>query len=97
MKPTFFFISVVTLIGMLAGCSGPPRFHKSQMPEPASFNAHFGDMDASGDDRVDWAEFDNHFDQATLEVFQALDVNRDGGIDHDEWHKFKEAHGIKDH
>jgi hypothetical protein len=27
----------------------------------------------------------------------ALDLNDDAAIDHDEWHEFKEAHGMKDH
>jgi len=28
-------------------------------------------------------------------VFSAIDINKDGYIDHDEWHKFKEAHGLE--
>jgi hypothetical protein len=29
--------------------------------------------------------------------FNAVDLNQDGNIDHDEWHEFKEAHGLKQH
>jgi len=36
-----------------------------------------------------------YFPQAEPAVFAAIDLNKDGNIDHDEWHKFKEAHGLK--
>ena len=85
------------LIGLLAGCSSKKTFHPSPMPDPKSFNAHFGDMDTSGDDLVDWDEFKSYFDHAEPKVFEAIDLNKDGNLDHDEWHKFKEAHGLKEH
>jgi hypothetical protein len=28
-------------------------------------------------------------------VYAALDLNKDGFVDHDEWHEFKQAHGLK--
>jgi ABC-type nickel/cobalt efflux system permease component RcnA len=36
-----------------------------------------------------------HFPQAEPRVFETLDVNEDKVVDHDEWHKFEEAHGAK--
>lgn len=67
------------------------------MPDPKSFNAHFGDMDANGDVLVTWNEFAAYFRNAEEKVFNAVDLNQNGNIDHDEWHEFKEAHGLKQH
>lgn len=65
------------------------------MPDPKTFNAHFGDMDADSDELLDGNEFKAHFPHATDEVFKAIDGNGDKRIDHDEWHRFKKAHGLK--
>jgi hypothetical protein len=67
------------------------------MPDPKSFNAHFGDMDSDGNDLVSWDEFKAHFPHAEPKVFTAIDLNGDKALDHDEWHEFKAAHGLKHH
>ena len=67
------------------------------MPDPQSYNAHFGDIDANGDELVNWEEFSAHFQNAEQKVFDEIDLNQDGSIDHDEWHAFKAAHGLKHH
>ena len=67
------------------------------MPDPESFNAHFGDMDTDGDDLVNLEEFSAYFKHVDPKVFNAFDLNQDGNIDHDEWHQFKEAHGLKNY
>lgn len=67
------------------------------MPDPQSLNAHFGDMDANGDGLVTWDEFAAYFQNAEEKVFNVVDLNQNGNIDHDEWHEFKEAHGLKQH
>ena len=54
-------------------------------------------MDANGDDMVSWDEFKAHFPHAEPKVFAAIDLNEDKALDHDEWHKFKAAHGLKHH
>ena len=95
MKKMVFFLSLVFVIGMLSGCAQQTRHHKEDLPDPKGFNAHFPDMDSDGDDLVSWAEFQNYFPQAVPEVFKAVDLNGDGNIDHDEWHQFKEAHGLE--
>jgi hypothetical protein len=82
---------------VVTGCAGESRHHKTQLPDPTSFNAHFGDMDGDGDDYVSWAEFKSYFPQATTDIYKALDLNEDGKVDHDEWHEFKEAHGMRHH
>jgi hypothetical protein len=79
----------------LAGCGKHDRYPQQPLPDPSSYNAHFGDMDANGDDSVDWEEFKAYFPDADRNVYEALDLNRDGGVDHDEWHAFKEAHGLR--
>ena len=60
-----------------------------------STNAHFGDMDSNGDDLVSWDEFKAYFPKAEPSVFESIDLNADNALDHDEWHKFKAAHGLK--
>ena len=95
MYKTHAIIIFIILFLSLAGCSGDARHHKTSMPDPGTFNAHFGDMDTDGDDAVSWEEFKSHFPQATKEIYQELDLNGDGTVDHDEWHEFKAAHGLK--
>lgn len=96
MKRTILTVILATTVVIwLGGCSKHGRYHDQAMPDPQSFNAHFGDMDTDGDDSVSWDEFKAKFEKADRKVFEALDLNGDGGVDHDEWHAFKEAHGLK--
>ncbi len=85
----------IILITLGIGCSPSQKFHKSALPDPESFNAHFGDMDTDSNALVNWEEFKAFFPNADPQVFKALDPNGDGGVDHDEWHAFKKAHGLK--
>ena len=94
MKKLVFFLSLILVVGMLSGCASPSKHHKDDLPDPKGFNAHFPDMDSDGDGLINWTEFKDHFPQATPEAFKATDLNGDGNIDHDEWHQFKEAHGL---
>ena len=95
MKIKYYMIGCLILIMAAAGCAGQKQHHKTSMPDPASFNAHFGDMDANADDLVSLEEFKAHFPEATPEIYRELDLNGDGTLDHDEWHEFKAAHGLK--
>jgi hypothetical protein len=80
---------------LVIGCTAKSRFHDTALPDPKQFNAHFGDMDRTGDGRVTWEEFKAYFPQAEPKVFATIDLNKDGAIDHGEWHAFKEAHGLR--
>jgi hypothetical protein len=95
MKRLVSFLCLILVVGILSGCASQSKHHKDNLPDPKGFNAHFPDMDFSGDDLVSWTEFKDYFPQAVPEVFKAIDLNEDGNIDHDEWHQFKEAHGLK--
>ena len=95
-KKTAIVLLLLTLIAV-SGCAQKKQYHRSSLPEPSSYNAHFGDMDSDDNDGVSWQEFEAHFPQATPQVFEALDMNEDSQIDHDEWHAFKEAHGMRHH
>lgn len=95
MKRGIFFLFALFVIISFLGCSGTPKHHKTSLPEPKTFNAHFPDMDKNGDEYVDWLEFKAYFPHAEPEVFNALDLDGDKAVDHDEWHEFKEAHGLK--
>lgn len=57
------------------------------------YNSHFGDMDTNSDKGVTREEFKAFFAHAEQEKFQEADMNKDGKIDHGEWHKFKEKYG----
>ena len=95
MNKPLYLIGFMVLLFSIAGCAGDSRHHKTSMPDPGTFNAHFGDMDTDGDDQVSWEEFKSHFPQATKEVYKELDLNGDGTVDHDEWHEFKKTHDLK--
>ena len=73
------------------------RYHAKKLPDPAKFNAHFPDMDKDSNDRVTLEEFKAYFPDAPEQeaVFKAIDLDGKGGLDHDEWHEFKAAHGLK--
>jgi hypothetical protein len=94
MKRFVLILSLILAVGMLSGCASQSKHHQDKLPEPKSFNAHFPDMDADGDELVSWKEFKDYFPQAVPDVFKAIDLNGDGNLDHDEWHEFKEAHEL---
>ena len=94
MKAFFLFLCLAVFTLFLA-CSGKTTYHKSPMSDPKSFNAHFGDMDSNGDDLISQDEFKAYFPKAEPSVFETIDLNADNVLDHDEWHKFKAAHGLK--
>jgi hypothetical protein len=93
---TSIFIIIATIISITSTAyASDTKYHKTALPDPKSFNAHFGDMDTNSDELVGMDEFEKHFKGANKNIFDALDLNQDGSIDHDEWHEFKEAHGLK--
>lgn len=93
MKHLVLLLSLALVIGLMSGCASD-RYHKEALPDPQGFNAHFGDMDLDGNELVNRTEFKDQFPQANENVFKAIDLNGDGYIDHEEWHEFKEAHGL---
>lgn len=95
MKYLYLAVTFLLVFGLISGCATQEKHHETDMPDPETFNAHFGDMDKDSDELVSWEEFKDFFPQATPEVYQALDLNKDGSVDHDEWHEFKEAHGLE--
>ena len=88
---------VLLIMAIAISCSGPQRYHQQKLGSPSEYQAHFPDMDANGDELVHWQEFKAYFPQTNQKVFNALDMNKDTAIDHDEWHEFKAAHGMRDH
>lgn len=97
MKKLFSLTVLVAMILISMACSQGQKYHGTTMPDPKSYDAHFGDMDADGNGLVNWGEFTAYFNPAEQKVFSVVDMNQDGNIDHDEWHQFKEAHGLKQH
>jgi len=93
MKQLFFTIIVILAV-LAVGCASGNKHHKTAIQDPESLNAHFGDIDTDGDDLVNREEFKAYFPNADPKVFDAIDLNQDGSVDHDEWHEFKEAHGL---
>jgi hypothetical protein len=39
--------------------------------------------------------FKTYFPQADMKVFEIIDADQDNSLSHEEWHRFKEAHGLK--
>ncbi len=92
----FLWCALAGALLVVAGCETTSKMpHGPNLPDPQQFNAHFGDIDSDDDGMVRRDEFKQFFPQAQPTVFTALDLNQDGVVDHDEWHKFKEAHGLK--
>jgi hypothetical protein len=95
MKPTLLTIVFLLAFGVSALHASGTKYHSEDLPDPGGYNAHFPDMDGNGDGRVAWEEFQAYFPEAERKVFDAVDSNRDAGLDHEEWHEFKAAHGLK--
>ena len=85
----------VSIVALAAGCSFKGKYHDTALPDPKQYNAHFENMDSTKDGLISWEEFKGYFPQAEPKVFSTIDLNKDGYIDHDEWNKFKEAHGLE--
>lgn len=94
MKQTVLILTLVFAAGLLLSCQGGQKYHKTDMPDPAAFDARFGDLDKNGDGAVNWAEFKRRFPEASPEVFMELDRNDNAAVDADEWRQFREAHGM---
>jgi hypothetical protein len=88
-------IALAAAFALGAGPASKTKYHDTDLPDPKAYNAHFGDMDGSHEGKVNWEEFKAYFPKADPKVFAAIDLDKSGDIDHDEWHKFKEAHGLK--
>ena len=95
MKQMVRGLGLLILLGLMIGCANQSKHHAREMPDPSGYNAHFGDIDQNGDGVVKWYEFKSYFPDAAPEVYLELDLDDDGVVDHDEWHQFKEAHGMK--
>lgn len=94
MKKTVLIITLFFAAGLLLACQGGQKFHKTDMPDPAAFDARFGDLDKNGDGAVNWSEFKRSFPEAEPQVFMELDMNDDAAIDAEEWGQFQKAHGM---
>ena len=89
MKKALLLVSALILCAAFAA----PSFASDCNKKKHSFNGHFGDMDLDGNDQVSWEEFKKHFAHSKENTFKGIDENKDGAIDHDEWHTFKAHHG----
>ena len=95
MKRLAVVLALFALTGFLFGFTAEQKPQKADIPNAESYNAHFPNMDKDKDGKVNWEEFKGYFPQATPQVFEAIDLNKDKSLDHDEWHKFKAAHELK--
>jgi len=95
MKQFIIAMAAGIIIAGIFGCSSSKGFHGMSMPDPEEYQAHFGDLDTNDDGAVTWEEFKAYFPDGQARVFNAIDLNQNGTIDHNEWHRFKEAHGLR--
>jgi hypothetical protein len=95
MKVLTLICIFVFTFNAVAMAASPQKQEAYNIPDAKSYNDHFGNMDPNKDGMVTWPEFKAHFPKANEKVFAAIDLNKDGAIDHDEWHQFKEAYDLK--
>jgi len=95
MKTFALVVLLVFTLAAAAWAASPQKQAAYNIPDAESYNAHFGDMDPSSDGKVSWQEFKAFFPKADENVFASIDLNKDGAIDHDEWHDFKAAYDLK--
>jgi len=76
--------------------NGNGRYHQADLPNPAPYMVHMGELDKNGDNILSREEFQNRFPHSDKSVFDAIDVNQDGSISHGEWIDFKTAHGKRE-
>jgi len=95
MKRVAGVLALFALTGFLFGFTSEQKPQQLNIPNAQSYNAHFPNMDKNKDRKVNWEEFKAYFPQATPQVFEAIDLTKDKSLDHDEWHKFKAAYGLK--
>jgi hypothetical protein len=80
MKRNILLTLLIVLIISIAGFSSSyKRYHRTDMPDPQSFNAHFGDMDTNGDDLVTWGELTAYFQNAEKKYSTLHPHNPDAG------------------
>ncbi len=73
------------------------KYHEADLPDPDKYMVHLPDIDQDGDDALSWNEFKEAFGDTDRKVFDAIDLDKDGAVDHDEWHAFTTAHGQAHH
>lgn len=95
MKRVAVVLGLLVMTGFLFGFASEQKPQKEVIPNAESYNAHFPNMDKDKDRKVTWEEFKAYFPQASPQVFEAIDLNKNQSINHDEWHKFKAAYGLK--
>jgi len=88
------FIVLNFIFFSLTGCSYNKHMNKHKA-DKQKYNAHFGDIDADGDDLINLEEFNNYFPHAKKKAFKKADMNKDKLLDHEEWHTFKANRGYK--
>ncbi|MEZ4527584.1 MAG: EF-hand domain-containing protein [Desulfobacterales bacterium] len=82
------------------GMAGPhpghegKKYHQANLPDPAPYNAHFPDMDKNSDDAISMEEFKAFFPKGEETVFNAIDLDKNSSLSHEEWHEFRTAHGM---
>ena len=95
MKRLSVWMGAMAIAALVPGCSSRGKYHDTALPDPKPYNAVFENMDTSKNGLVSWEEFKAYFPQAEPMVFSAIDLNKDGTIDLNEWHRFQEAHDLK--
>lgn len=85
-----------TASGMAHKAEGS-QYHDMTLPDPDKYMIHMPDIDQDGDDALTWKEFNDHFKDPDRKVYDAIDLDKDGAVTHDEWHAFKAAHGKAEH
>ncbi|MFP4350519.1 MAG: EF-hand domain-containing protein [Desulfococcaceae bacterium] len=73
------------------------KYHDADLPDPDKYMVDMPEIDQDGDDKLTWNEFKDKFDDTDRKVFDAIDLDKDGTVDQEEWHAFTAAHGHAHH
>ncbi|RLB86133.1 MAG: hypothetical protein DRH26_17750 [Deltaproteobacteria bacterium] len=95
MKKIKVFLALVLffmLVSATAALCGQSYQHKESSNGGMALKANLSDLDTDGDDTLSFKEFKSAFPSMEQKAFDFLDSDKDGMLNHDEWHSFKEMH-----
>ena len=91
----FFALALfLILVTATAAFCGQSDDHKDGNNKCGAMSSKYrlSDLDTDGDDSLSFKEFKLAFPSMEQKAFDFLDSDKDGMLNHDEWHSFKEMH-----
>jgi hypothetical protein len=86
-------VSILLVLFLASSPSSPAAQDAAPKTDTDRAEAGFAGMDADRSGAVSFAEFHRRFPRMPRAAFDAIDANRDGEIDREEWRAFSTTHG----